>query len=251
MASALSFVPWDPNRGEFDPDKAKWELYNIDEDFSQANDLAAKQIRRSCASCRTCGGWRRRSTTSCRSTGAASIRHERRSDGPAEPDRAAAPSIDLLSRHGRRCPTRRRRRCSTSRGRSRRTSKCPTARPNGMIVTARRPRGRLRPLPARWQADVRLQLPRRRSPHVRGEGSAAERQDEARRRLRLRRRRHGQGRHRHHDRQRQEDRRRAAGEDHPDPVLARRRTRHRHGQSARRWTSPTSCRSRSRARSRR
>ena len=25
---------------DFDPDKAKWELYNIDEDFSQANDLA-------------------------------------------------------------------------------------------------------------------------------------------------------------------------------------------------------------------
>ena len=35
-------MPWDPNRGEFDPDKAKWELYNIDEDFSQANDLAAQ-----------------------------------------------------------------------------------------------------------------------------------------------------------------------------------------------------------------
>jgi arylsulfatase A-like enzyme len=43
MASAMSFVPWEPNRGKFDPDKQKWELYNIDEDFSQANDLAAKQ----------------------------------------------------------------------------------------------------------------------------------------------------------------------------------------------------------------
>ncbi len=42
MASAPSFVPWDPNRQEWDPDKAVWELYNIDEDFSQANDLAAK-----------------------------------------------------------------------------------------------------------------------------------------------------------------------------------------------------------------
>jgi arylsulfatase len=30
-----------PGRG-WDPDKDKWELYNIDEDFSQANDLAAK-----------------------------------------------------------------------------------------------------------------------------------------------------------------------------------------------------------------
>src|SRR5262245_30275025 len=41
MVSAISFVPWQPVRGEFDPDKQKWELYNIDEDFSQANDLAA------------------------------------------------------------------------------------------------------------------------------------------------------------------------------------------------------------------
>jgi arylsulfatase len=42
MASCPSFVPWDPNRGDWDPDKAPWELYNVREDFSQANDLAAK-----------------------------------------------------------------------------------------------------------------------------------------------------------------------------------------------------------------
>jgi arylsulfatase len=42
MASALSFPPWEPNRGDFSPDKQKWELYNIDDDFTQANDLAAK-----------------------------------------------------------------------------------------------------------------------------------------------------------------------------------------------------------------
>jgi arylsulfatase len=42
MASSPSFVPWEPNRGEWDPDKAPWELYKIDEDFSQANDLAQK-----------------------------------------------------------------------------------------------------------------------------------------------------------------------------------------------------------------
>ena len=42
MASSFSFVPWDPNRTEWDPDKAAWELYKIDEDFSQANDLAAR-----------------------------------------------------------------------------------------------------------------------------------------------------------------------------------------------------------------
>jgi arylsulfatase len=40
MASALSFPPWQPARTGFDPDKQKWELYNIREDFSQANDLA-------------------------------------------------------------------------------------------------------------------------------------------------------------------------------------------------------------------
>jgi arylsulfatase len=40
MASAISFVPWEPNRKEFDLDKQKWELYHIDQDFSQANDLA-------------------------------------------------------------------------------------------------------------------------------------------------------------------------------------------------------------------
>jgi arylsulfatase len=41
MASSMSFVPWEANRTAYDPDKAKWELYHIDEDFSQANDLAA------------------------------------------------------------------------------------------------------------------------------------------------------------------------------------------------------------------
>lgn len=41
MASSPSFIPWDPNRDEnWDPDKAVWELYKVDEDFSQATDLA-------------------------------------------------------------------------------------------------------------------------------------------------------------------------------------------------------------------
>jgi arylsulfatase A-like enzyme len=42
MASCPSFVPWVSTRDKFDPDKAKWELYNVDEDFSQAKDLADK-----------------------------------------------------------------------------------------------------------------------------------------------------------------------------------------------------------------
>jgi hypothetical protein len=42
MASSMSFLPWQPTREGFDPDKARWELYHIDEDYSQANDLAAR-----------------------------------------------------------------------------------------------------------------------------------------------------------------------------------------------------------------
>jgi arylsulfatase len=42
MASSAAFVPWAPVREEFDLDQAVWELYNVDEDFSQAKDLAAK-----------------------------------------------------------------------------------------------------------------------------------------------------------------------------------------------------------------
>ena len=42
MASAPAFVPWEPVRESFDPDRVIWELYNVDSDFSQANDLAAK-----------------------------------------------------------------------------------------------------------------------------------------------------------------------------------------------------------------
>ncbi len=47
----LDRIPWRADPAElakfapgsgWDPDKDKWELYNIDEDFSQANDLAAK-----------------------------------------------------------------------------------------------------------------------------------------------------------------------------------------------------------------
>lgn len=39
-AASLAFEPWQAERSDFDPFKAKWELYNLDKDFSQANDLA-------------------------------------------------------------------------------------------------------------------------------------------------------------------------------------------------------------------
>ena len=43
MASAVSFPPWQATREGFDPDKQKWELYHVDEDFSQSADLATKE----------------------------------------------------------------------------------------------------------------------------------------------------------------------------------------------------------------
>ncbi len=33
-------IPWEGSAAAANPDTAKWELYNLDEDFSQANDLA-------------------------------------------------------------------------------------------------------------------------------------------------------------------------------------------------------------------
>lgn len=40
-AASKAFEPWQPNRTGYDPYKAKWELYNLSNDFSQATDLAA------------------------------------------------------------------------------------------------------------------------------------------------------------------------------------------------------------------
>ncbi|HEY1429030.1 MAG TPA: arylsulfatase, partial [Candidatus Tumulicola sp.] len=42
MASSPAFVPWQAVRGDWDPDTAPWELYDLSKDFSQANDLAAQ-----------------------------------------------------------------------------------------------------------------------------------------------------------------------------------------------------------------
>lgn len=40
-AASLAFEPWEAVRGKFDPMTAKWELYNLNDDFSQAKDLAS------------------------------------------------------------------------------------------------------------------------------------------------------------------------------------------------------------------
>ena len=41
-ACALEILPWVPKQGEFDLEASKWELYNLNQDFSQAHDLAAR-----------------------------------------------------------------------------------------------------------------------------------------------------------------------------------------------------------------
>jgi len=46
MASAKLADPWNPDRAALDPDKAKWELYDLDHDFTQARDLAARDPQR-------------------------------------------------------------------------------------------------------------------------------------------------------------------------------------------------------------
>jgi Sulfatase len=42
MASAISLIPWESVHEDVDRDNQKWELYDIDKDFSQANDLATQ-----------------------------------------------------------------------------------------------------------------------------------------------------------------------------------------------------------------
>ena len=46
FAASRSCAPWNPNRAGFDIDKAEWELCNIDQDFSQADDLAATNLEK-------------------------------------------------------------------------------------------------------------------------------------------------------------------------------------------------------------
>jgi arylsulfatase A-like enzyme len=43
IASSIAYLPWTATRTGYDPNKAKWELYNLDEDFSQADDLATRE----------------------------------------------------------------------------------------------------------------------------------------------------------------------------------------------------------------
>lgn len=46
MASAQHTFPWRQDYAPGNWDKDKWELYNLDQDFSQANDMAAKNPKK-------------------------------------------------------------------------------------------------------------------------------------------------------------------------------------------------------------
>ena len=119
------FAPWQSVRGAFDPDKPKWELYNLDEDFSQANDLAAanpEKLRQlqdlwwaEAARYNVLPlDWRATERFNAELMGRPSL--------IARPDEA-----DLLPGHGRAAPEQLAAACSTNRGPSPPTSKCPKA----------------------------------------------------------------------------------------------------------------------------
>ena len=78
----------------------KWELYNLAEDYSQTNDLAAKNARQAARRCRSCSWWRRRSTRcsrwTTRSCRASSRRGRARPPGgPSSPTRARMPAFPI------------------------------------------------------------------------------------------------------------------------------------------------------------
>ena len=99
MASSRSFVPWVPVRGEFDPLTAKWELYHVDKDFTQAEDLAAQHPEK-VKELETLF-WKRGREVQRAAAGLASRRTaERRTPGPAQP-RGQAEHVRLLSRSDR------------------------------------------------------------------------------------------------------------------------------------------------------
>jgi arylsulfatase A-like enzyme len=45
-AASRAGIPWEASPAPFDPDTLRWELYNLDADFSQAHDLAATEPAR-------------------------------------------------------------------------------------------------------------------------------------------------------------------------------------------------------------
>jgi len=44
--ASIAFKPWEPNRTGFDPFAVKWELYDLNTDFSQATDVADQNPRK-------------------------------------------------------------------------------------------------------------------------------------------------------------------------------------------------------------
>jgi arylsulfatase A-like enzyme len=89
--------PWALNAPMPDVNAYKWELYNLNEDYSQANDLAAK-MPTSSRKCRRCSCRRPPSTTSfpwtTRSSRGRSRRGRvRRRDRPSSPTRVRCPAF--------------------------------------------------------------------------------------------------------------------------------------------------------------
>ena len=123
----LSFVPWEPNRGGFDPDKADVGALQHRRGLLPGQRPRAGRIRRSCAQLQDLWwveaakynvlplDWRGVERLNAELMGRPSL--------PATHD--ASRTIPGRSA----CRTRRRRRCSTSRGRSPPTSRCRTTRP--------------------------------------------------------------------------------------------------------------------------
>ena len=93
----------DPRRAST-PTRQKWELYNIDEDFSQADDLAAREPAEAATSCRTSGGrrrprynvlpldWRGVERLNAELHGPAEPRRRRARRSPTTPARSALPN---------------------------------------------------------------------------------------------------------------------------------------------------------------
>ena len=73
-ACMLDRIPWDASPpsiarfapGTYDPEQDTWELYYLPDDFTQANDLAARAPREARRAQGALLGGGRRSTTSCR-----------------------------------------------------------------------------------------------------------------------------------------------------------------------------------------
>ena len=181
--------PWILNAPLPPPNEYKWELYNLTEDYSQANDLAAKMPDKLKElqklfdeEAEKYNVFPLNNDTFARATaprpsataGQTVFYLLRRYAGYSTRQRTEHPRQVVHDYGGRRCPAGRRRRHARHRGRK---------------------MGRIWPVPAQRQTSVRLQHAHPRAIPLGGTGCADARQAHDRVRLHLRRPRHRQGRH--------------------------------------------------------